>query len=119
MQLAEELALAVLQKLKSLPPRIAETFANSFAKGIESLLVQQDKQLASREEFPPTLLALLIEETPLQYRKGKRRAMTGLEVAEERERDASWQRRQDERAAAALAAADTALEAQDKERQEE
>jgi hypothetical protein len=119
LQLAKESALAVLQKLKSLPPRMAETFANSFAKGIESLLLQQDKQLASRKEFPSTLPALLIEETPLQYRKGKRRAMTGLEVAEERERDASRQRRRDERTAAALAAADTALEAQERERQEE
>ena len=27
----------------------------------------------------------LIEETPLLYRKGKRRAMTGLEIAEEKE----------------------------------
>jgi hypothetical protein len=40
MQLAKESALAVLQKLKSLLPRMAETFANSFAKGTESLLVQ-------------------------------------------------------------------------------
>jgi hypothetical protein len=31
--------------------------------------------------------APLVEETPLLYRKGKRRAMTGLEVAEERERE--------------------------------
>jgi hypothetical protein len=38
--------------------------------------------------------------------------MTGLEIAEERERDASRQRRHDERAAAALAAADEALAAQ-------
>jgi hypothetical protein len=59
---------------------MAETFANSFAKGIESLLAQKDMQLASRKEFPPTLLEPLIEETPLQYRKGKRRARTGLDV---------------------------------------
>jgi hypothetical protein len=71
---------------------MAETFVNSFAKGTESLLAQQDKQLARRKEFPPTLLAPLIEETPLQYRKGKRRAITGLEVAEEIERDALQQR---------------------------
>jgi hypothetical protein len=98
---------------------MAETFANSFAKGIESLLAQQDKQLDSRKEFPLTLPALLIEETPLQYRKGKRRAITGLEIAEERERDPSRQRRQDKRAAAALAAANAALEAQEEERREE
>jgi len=45
LQLAKELALSVLQKLKSLPPGMAETFANSFAKGTESLLAQQEKQL--------------------------------------------------------------------------
>jgi hypothetical protein len=42
--------------------------------------------LESQQEFPITLLAPLIEEAPLQYRKGKQR---GLEVVEERERDAS------------------------------
>ena len=36
----EELALAILEKLKSLPPRMKESFANSFAKGTESLLLQ-------------------------------------------------------------------------------
>jgi hypothetical protein len=72
---------------------MAETFANSFAKGTESLLAQQDKQLASRKEFPLTLPEPLIKETSLQYRKGKRRAMTRLEVAEKRKRDASRQRR--------------------------
>jgi hypothetical protein len=64
---------------------MAEAFVNSFAKGTESLLAQQDRQLDSRKEFPPTLPAPLIEETPPQYRKGKCRAMTGLEIAEERE----------------------------------
>jgi hypothetical protein len=109
----------VLQKLKSLPPGMAESFANSFAKRTESLLAQPDKQLATRKEFPPTLPAPLIEETPLQYRKGKRRTMTGLEVAEERERDASRQRQRDKRAAAVLAAADTALQAREEQRREE
>jgi hypothetical protein len=76
-----------------------ESFANSFAKGTESLLAQQDKKLASREQFPPPLPEPLVKETPLQYRKGKRRAMTGLEVTEERERDASQQRGRKEREA--------------------
>jgi hypothetical protein len=38
--MAEDSALAVLDKLKSLPPRMAEAFANEFAKGTESLLAQ-------------------------------------------------------------------------------
>jgi hypothetical protein len=83
-----------------------ESFANSFAKGVESLLAQQEKKLASWEEFPLTLLEPIVEETPLIYRKGKRRAMTGLEVTEERERDASWQRWKEQREAAALVVAD-------------
>jgi hypothetical protein len=36
----EESALAVLDKLKSLPPGLKESFANSFAKGAENLLAQ-------------------------------------------------------------------------------
>jgi hypothetical protein len=44
--LAEESALAVLDKLKSLPPGMAESFTSLFAKGAESLLLQQDKMLA-------------------------------------------------------------------------
>jgi hypothetical protein len=47
--------------------------------------------LESWQEFPATLPARLVEETPLVYKKGKQQAMTGLEVTEERERDASRQ----------------------------
>ena len=119
LQRVEASALAVIDKLRSLPTGMAESFADSFAKGADSLLAQQDKKLASRKELPPMLPEPLVEETPLLYRKGKRRAMTGLEVAEERERDASRQRRRDERAAAALAVADAALEAREEERREE
>jgi hypothetical protein len=45
--MAEESALAVLDKLKSLPPRMAESFANSLAAGAERLLVWQEKMLES------------------------------------------------------------------------
>jgi len=64
-QMAEELALAVLKKLKTLPLGMAESFASSFIKGTASLLAQQDKKLASREQFPPTLPEPLVEKTPL------------------------------------------------------
>jgi hypothetical protein len=70
------------------------------------------------EEFPPTLPAPLVDETPLLYKR-KRRAMTGLEIIEERERDASRQRRKDERLAAASVAADIRMEAREAERREE
>jgi hypothetical protein len=75
----------VIDKLRSLPPEMAESFANTFAKGADSLLAQQEKKLASRKEFPPMLPEPLVEESPLLYRKGKRRAITGLEIAEEKE----------------------------------
>lgn len=116
LQRVKESALAVLEKLRTLLLGMKESFASTFAKGIESLLTQQDKKLASWEQFPLSLPELLVEETPLQYRKRKRRAMTGLRVAEERERDASRQRQQKEREAAALEAADIQVEAQEEAR---
>jgi hypothetical protein len=36
--MVEELALAILDKLKSLPPGMAEAFASSFTIGVEHLL---------------------------------------------------------------------------------
>jgi TfoX/Sxy family transcriptional regulator of competence genes len=75
--------------------------------------------LASREAFLATLLEQLVEETSPQFRKGKRRAMTKLDVVEERAQDASRQWRRDERLAATLAAADRGAKAQERERQEE
>jgi len=58
----------------------------------------------------------LVEETSLIYKRGKRRAITELEIAEEKERDALQQHRCNKRAAAALAAADKALAAQEEEK---
>jgi hypothetical protein len=71
--------------------------------------------LESWQEFPATLPAKLVEETPLLYRKGERQAMTGLEVAEERERDTLQQQKGNK----CSAAADAKLEAQEEERREE
>jgi len=65
------------------------SFANSSIKGTENPFAQQDKKLASWKQFLPLLPEPLVEETPLQYRKWKRQVMTGLEITEERERDAS------------------------------
>jgi hypothetical protein len=70
LQIVEESALAVLDKLKSLPPGTAEAFANSFASGSERLLEQQEKMLQNRQEFPTTLPAPLENKTPLLYKRG-------------------------------------------------
>ena len=119
LQRAEESAFAILDRLKSLPPGLAESFANSFARGAESLLAAQDKQLASWENLRPVLPEPLKESTSLQYRKGKRRAMTGVEAAEERERDISRQCWREEREAAALAVAEREIEEREARRLEE
>jgi hypothetical protein len=117
-QLIEESAFAIIDKLKELPAGMAEPFARSFAKGAETLLKKQDEKLANHMVLPLQLPAPLEESTDLRFRKGKRRAMTGLEAAEERERDLSRQRRHQEREAAALATVDKAVEEKGKERME-
>jgi hypothetical protein len=111
----EESAFAVLDKLRSLPPGMAEPFANAFANGAEKLLSHHEEKLANRKQLPLMLPEPLVNETNLQYRKGKRRAMTGPEIAEEKERDASRQRRRNEREAAALITAENELEDQREE----
>jgi hypothetical protein len=116
---AEASALAVLNKLKDLPPGKAEAFADSFTKGTESLLDQQAKKLASRKDFPLVLPEPLKEETPLLYRKGKKRAMIGEEIAQEREQDALRQRCRKDKAAACALAADSQLEAWEQEKKRE
>jgi hypothetical protein len=65
------------------------------------------------------LLEPLIKETLLLYKKGKRRAMTGLEIAKEKEKNALQQRCYNKRVMAALVVADTQLEEQEREKQEE
>jgi hypothetical protein len=45
--MAEDLALTVLDKLRSLPLSIAKAFANLFALSVKCLFAQQDKMLAS------------------------------------------------------------------------
>ena len=59
------------------------------------------------------------DSSTIKRKKGNARAVTRLEVAEERGKDALRQRRRDERATAALAAVDAALKEQEKEREEE
>jgi hypothetical protein len=117
--MAKESALAVFDKLEHLSLGMKESFAKAFTKGAESLLVQQESMPANQEAFQPMLPRPLVEETPLQFRRGKRRATTGLEIAEERGRDASRQQRCNEWSAAALTVADRLADAQQKERQEE
>jgi hypothetical protein len=52
-----------------------------FIKGTESLFNQQAGKLASRKDFPLVLLEPLKEDTSLLYRKGKKGAIIGEEIA--------------------------------------
>jgi hypothetical protein len=54
-------ALAAIEKLKSLPAAQAETFASSFKKGIERLTSAQDRLLATLVQMPLELLEPLKE----------------------------------------------------------
>jgi hypothetical protein len=123
LQQTKAVVLVVLDKLKSLPSSIAELFADLFAdlfaKGINSLLVQQNKKLASRKEFPLILPELLIKETLLIYKKGKKRVLQEEEIEEERKQDALQQYCCNKKAAAVLAAANIQLEEQEQGRREE
>jgi hypothetical protein len=92
-------AFAVLDKIRSLPPGMAEPFANAFANGAEKLLSRHEEKLANGKELRLMLPEPIVDEAGLRYKRGKKRAMTGLEIAEEKERDASRQRRRSEREA--------------------
>lgn len=113
MRRVEESAFAVLDKLRGLPSGMAEPFANAFANGAEKLLSRHEEKLANGKELPLMLPDPIVNEANLRYKKGKKRAMTGLEVAEEKERDASRQRRRNEREASTSTAAESDLEDQE------
>jgi hypothetical protein len=90
----ESSPLAVIDKLKSLPAGMAESFANSFAKGADSLLAQQEKKLASRQELPLELPIPLVEQTPLLYRTNEKplqKRQLRRKWTEEKKRDCARQ----------------------------
>ncbi|KAN0066635.1 hypothetical protein V8E54_010052 [Elaphomyces granulatus] len=131
-----ELAAQLARARAALPPshcldpqerELTESREAAFSKSLRKRKTVKSSQyfdcvqkiLKNRQEFLTTLPAPLVNETSLQCKRGKRRAMTGLEIAEERERDASRQQRREEHEAAATAAVEERLEAKEKEREEE
>jgi hypothetical protein len=91
--LIQEAALAAISKHRSLPPRQAETFASTFARGIDKLNMAQDKLTESHKLMPSTLPEPLVEPKLRVFPNSRKRAMTGREAAEEQERDEARQRR--------------------------
>jgi hypothetical protein len=80
-----EAALAA-EKLKSLPPRQAESYAASFKKGTDKLSAMQDKLTESSRLMPAELPSPLKKVALQQFPTSRKRAMTGREAAEEQER---------------------------------
>jgi hypothetical protein len=115
----QEAALAALETLRALPAHQAERFASIFKKGTDQLTIAQSKITAGFESLPLTLPEPLKEANLRQFPSSRKRAMTGREAAEQEERDAAWQRRREQISAAALTAADSAIEARQQERDEE
>jgi hypothetical protein len=86
-------ALAAIEKHRSLPAGQVENFASKFAKGTGRLNIQQDERTASLALLPLTLLKLLVEPSLWHFPSSRKRAMTGLEAAEEEESQRRRQRR--------------------------
>jgi hypothetical protein len=102
-------AVRIAEQHKNLPPEDAERFAFAFKELNEKLANRQNEKLKNREEFPakfpePQLPA------KLTYLPGRKRALTGREVADQQEADDARARRNAERIAAYQAAADSAMD---------
>jgi hypothetical protein len=74
-------AVRIAEQHKNLPPEDAERFAFAFKELNEKLANRQNEKLKNREEFPakfpePQLPA------KLTYLPGRKRALTGREVAD-------------------------------------
>ena len=102
--LIREAALAALEQNSSLPPGEAENFAAKFASGTSKLAARQEERLVSLAQVPLTMLEPLVEPNLRHFLSSRKRAMTGLEAAEEEEAD----RRRQRRLAAVAAEADRA-----------
>src|SRR5204863_7457675 len=93
--------------------------ASSFKKGTERLTIAQERLSATLVQMPLELPEPLKEANLRQFPSSRKRAMTGREAAEEQERDQARQRRREEMKPDALAAAEDAIEAGQREIEEE
>jgi hypothetical protein len=80
------------ERHKNLPPGEKEPFALAFTKMCDSLVSQHDEKLIRLQE-PPRRLPDAILQPKLMYLLGRKRALTGTEMAELEQADAARKRR--------------------------
>jgi hypothetical protein len=89
-------AVSMAEKHKTLPPEDAEHFALAFKELNERLAARQDALLKSKEAIPARLPDALIP-PKLTFIPGRKRALTGAELALMEEADKARRRRKEER----------------------
>jgi hypothetical protein len=91
-QLIIDTAIAMVERLKNLPPGEKEPFALAFKKMCDSLTSQHDKKLERLETFPRRLPDPLMQ-PKVSFVPGRKRALTGRESAQLQEEEAARRRR--------------------------
>jgi hypothetical protein len=95
-QLIKDTAILMAEKHKTLPPEDAAKFALSFKELSDQLAKKQEEKLKSREELPGRLPDP--QRPPkLTFGPGRKRALTGREVADQQEADEARARRKADR----------------------
>ena len=85
-------ALKMVERHKNLSPGEKEPFALTFKKMCDSLVSQHDKKLVRLQELPRRLPDAILQ-PKLMHLPGRKRALTGREMAELQEADAARKRR--------------------------
>ena len=98
-QLILDTALLIAEKHKSLPPGQAENFALAFKTISDTLSERQDKKLQRLRDMPSRLPDPVVPLINLVFGPGRKRALTGREVADQQEQEAVRQRRKAQREA--------------------
>jgi hypothetical protein len=98
-QLILDIALLIAEKHKSLPPGQAENFALAFKTISDTLSERQDKKLQRLRDMPSRLPDPVVPLINLVFGPGRKRALTGREVADQQEQEAVRQRRKAQREA--------------------
>jgi hypothetical protein len=97
-QLIIDTAVLMAEKHKNLPPEDAAKFAFAFKEVSNTLAARQDQKLKGKEAFPPRLPEPQIQ-PKLKFGPGRKRALTGREIADQQEADEARARRKAERLA--------------------
>lgn len=97
-QLIIDTALLMAEKHANLPPGEAAKFAIAFKDINDTLANRQDKKLKGKEVLPSRLPDKIIG-PKLIFGPGRKRALTGREIADQQEADAARARRKAERLA--------------------